>query len=133
MAIHDTIGDFLTIIRNSTRAGKETCSAQWSKMREGIAKILKEEGFIRDYKEIIDGKTGRKELKLTLKYVDSASVIAGIERYSKPGCRIYSGWNEIPKVLGGLGITILTTSKGILKDADARRQKAGGEIIAKVW
>jgi small subunit ribosomal protein S8 len=132
MAIHDTIGDFLTIIRNSSRAGKETCTAQWSRLREGIAIILKREGFIADYKEVVDAN-GHRKLELSLKYVDGTPSIADIQRLSKPGCRIYTGSDEIPSVLGGLGISILSTSKGILTNKEARRQKLGGELIAKVW
>ena len=132
MAIHDTIGDFLTIIRNSSRAGKETCSAQWSKVREGIACILKNEGFILDYKEVANAK-GHKNLELSLKYIEGTPSIADIQRLSKPGCRVYAGSEEIPPVLGGLGISILSTSKGILTNQEARRKKLGGELIAKVW
>lgn len=132
MAIHDTIGDFLTIIRNSSRAGKETCTAQWSKVREGIARILKSEGFIIDYKEVSNEK-GHKSLEVSLKYVDGTPSIADIQRLSKPGCRVYTGSEEIPSVLGGLGLSILSTSKGIVTNKEARRQKLGGELIAKVW
>lgn len=132
MAIHDTIGDFLTIIRNSSRAGKETCTAQWSKVREGIAHILKNEGFIADYKEITNEK-GHKSLELSLKYVEGTPSIADIQRLSKPGCRVYTGSEDIPSILGGLGLSILSTSKGIITNKEARRQKLGGELIAKVW
>lgn len=132
MAIHDTIGDFLTIIRNSSRAGKETCTAQWSKVREGIARILKNEGFIADYKEIANEK-GHKSLELSLKYVEGTPSIADIQRLSKPGCRVYTGSEDIPSILGGLGLSILSTSKGIITNKEARRQKLGGELIAKVW
>lgn len=132
MAIHDTIGDFLTIIRNSSRAGKETCTAQWSKVREGITRILKNEGFIADYKEIANEK-GHKSLELSLKYVKGTPSIADIQRLSKPGCRVYTGSEDIPSILGGLGLSILSTSKGIITNKEARRQKLGGELIAKVW
>lgn len=132
MAVHDTIGDFLTTIRNASEARKESCTIAFSKMRLGIASILKEEGYIADYKEVEDDK-GHKAIEILLKYVNQSPALVGIERYSKPGRRLYAGYTEIPKVLGGLGISILTTSRGILKDRDARRQKVGGEILCKVW
>ncbi len=130
MATHDSIGDFLTIVRNASRANKETCKAQWSKIREGIASILKDEGYIADYAVSGDVK---KEIVITLKYVDGVPAITGISRESKPGCRQYFEYRSIPRVLNGMGISILTTSKGVLKDADCRAQKAGGEMLCKVW
>ena len=110
MATHDSIGDFLTIVRNASTAGKDTCTAQWSKIREGIAAILKDEG-----------------------YIGGVSALTGITRVSTPGCRMYYEYRNIPRVLNGMGISILTTSKGVLKDADCRAQKVGGEILCKVW
>lgn len=130
MATHDSIGDFLTIVRNASKAGKETCSAQWSKIREGIASILKDEGYIASYE--IKGDV-KKEMVITLKYVDGIPAITGISRESKPGCRQYFEYRGIPRVLNGMGISILTTSKGVLKDTDCRAQKVGGEILCKVW
>ena len=132
MAVHDTIGDFLTMIRNASSAGKPGFSAQFSNLRKGILAILKDEGYIVDYKEESNEK-GHKVLNVDLKYVDQTPAITGIERFSKPGRRLYFKSTNIPKVLDGLGISILTTSKGILKDQDARSQKAGGELICKVW
>ena len=132
MAVHDTIGDFLTTIRNASNARKESCTVAFSNIRLGIASILKEEGYIADVKESQDAN-GHKELLILLKYVNSTPALVGIQRFSKPGRRMYSGYTDIPRVLGGLGISILTTSKGILKDRDAHRQKVGGEILCKVW
>jgi len=132
MAVHDTIGDFLTTIRNASEARKESCTTAFSKMRLGIASILKEEGYVADFSEIENAK-GHKEIHIQLKYVNKEPALVGIERYSKPGRRLYAGYTNIPRVLGGLGISILTTSKGILKDRDAYRQKVGGEILCRVW
>lgn len=130
MATHDSIGDFLTIVRNASRAGKETCTAQWSKLREGIVSILKDEGYIASFEVSGDVK---KVITITMKYVDGVPAITGIARESTPGCRQYYEYRSIPRVLNGMGISILTTSKGILKDSDCRTKKAGGEILCKVW
>lgn len=132
MACHDTIGDFLTVIRNASAAGKAVCSTQWSRMRAEIARILKDEGYIAQFEEKTES-TGKRTLLLTLKYVDGVPAIRGIERHSSPGCRLYYDCLSIPRVLGGLGVAIVTTSKGVMKDNEARRQKVGGELLAKVW
>lgn len=132
MAVHDTIGDFLTIIRNASSARKEVCITQHSKMRAAIAAILKQEGFIRDYTEGSDAR-GFKTLELSLKFVDNTPAITGIERHSKPGRRLYYGVAEIPRVLGGLGVAILTTSKGVVRAREARELGVGGELVCKVW
>lgn len=132
MAVHDTIGDFLTSLRNAQRAQLATCTVSFSKMRAGIAAILQDEGYIAGFDTREEGP-GRKFLDIQLKYVNDAPAIVGIERYSRPGRRLYSKYTDIPRVLGGLGVAILTTSKGILRDRDARRMKVGGEIICKVW
>ena len=132
MAIHDTIGDFLTVIRNGSRAGRETCRVPFTKMRYAIAKILCDEGFIRGMDESTDAK-GHKVLAIQLKYVDGIAAITDIQRHSKPGCRLYYAYRSIPRVLNGLGTAIVSTSKGLLKDTDARRQKIGGELICTVW
>ena len=128
----DPISDFLTRIRNASRAGKPECRAQHSSMKAGIAAILKEEGFIRDYREEKNGR-GHSEIVVALKYVDGSPVIAGIERRSKPGRRLYYRADEIPRVLEGLGVGILTTSRGLMKDRDARRNRLGGEFVCSVW
>lgn len=132
MAVHDTIGDFLTLIRNASMARKENCSTQNSKMRAAIAEILKDEGYINDYSEG-ENEKGFKTLTLALKYVDNTPAITGIERHSTPGRRLYYGARDIPRVLGGLGVAILTTSKGVMRARDARESGVGGELVCKVW
>jgi small subunit ribosomal protein S8 len=128
----DSISDFLTIIRNASRAGKEQCQGKWSKMHWNIANILKEEGYVSDVAEGQD-KNGFKNIVVTLKYVDEKPVLTGLKRQSKPGRRLYYAHNEIPRVLGGLGVGILTTNRGVIRDRDARRQKVGGELVCTVW
>ena len=132
MAVHDTIGDFLTIIRNASMARKDLCIAQHSKLRAAILVILKQEGYIQDFTEGED-KRGFKTLEIALKFVDNTPAIAGLERHSKPGRRLYYGVDEIPRVLGGLGVAILTTSKGVVRAREARKLRVGGELICKVW
>jgi small subunit ribosomal protein S8 len=132
MAVHDTIGDFLTGVRNAQRASLETCTVRHSTLRIGIINILKSDGFIRDY-EIIENERGQKSIVIILKYVEAEPAIVGLQRYSKPGRRLYSRYTDIPKVLGGLGIAILTTSRGVISDREARKLKVGGEVICKVW
>ena len=132
MAVHDTIGDFLTIISNGSTARKDVCITQHSKMRASIAAILKQEGYIRDFAEGTDAR-GFKTIELTLKFVENTPAITGIERHSKPGRRLYFGSKDIPRVLGGLGVAILTTSKGVVRARDARELGVGGELICKVW
>ena len=128
----DPISNFLTIIRNAYRAGKETAEGRYSKLHWRIAKILEEEGYLDQVEEGTDAK-GHKCIVLHLKYVDDTPALRGIKRVSKPGRRLYFGSTEIPRTLGGLGTGILTTSRGILKDRDARQQKVGGELICSVW
>ena len=128
----DPISDFLTRLRNASKAGLAECVSPHSKLRESLAGILKAEGFVRDVSTGTDER-GHKTLIVAMKYVDSAPVITGLKRTSTPGRRIYSGYSEIPRVLNGLGISILSTSKGLMKDQDARRQKLGGELVCTVW
>ncbi len=132
MAVHDTIGDFLTIIRNASAAKKGKAITPHSKMRLALLSILKAEGFINDYSEGEDAK-GFKTLEIHFKYVDDTPAITGIERHSTPGRRLYYGAREIPRVLGGLGVAILTTSKGVMRARDAREHGVGGELVCKVW
>lgn len=127
----DPIADMLTRIRNATRIKAEKVDIPISRMKLEIAKILKEEGFIKGYKILRDKKQG--VLRIVLKYVDNESVISGMQRVSKPGRRVYLGKNEIPRVMGGLGIAILTTSKGILSDKECRLEGVGGEVLCYVW
>lgn len=128
----DTISDFLTVIRNAYRANRETCTAKYSKMHKAIAGILKDEGYIGDVTEGVDAN-GHKNLEITLKYIDDTPALLGIKRVSTPGRRLYFQSTDIPRTLGGLGIGILTTSRGVMRDRDARRQKVGGEMICSVW
>ncbi len=132
MAVHDTIGDFLTIIRNASSAHNDSCTMQHSKMRVAIAAILKDEGYINDFSEGEDER-GFKTLTIVLKFVDQTPAITGIERHSTPGRRLYYGARDIPRVLGGLGVAILTTSKGVMRARDAREAGVGGELVCKVW
>ncbi|NCG08730.1 MAG: 30S ribosomal protein S8 [Verrucomicrobia bacterium] len=132
MAVHDTIGDFLTIIRNASAAQKDVAVTPHSKMRLALLKILKDEGYIANFREGQNEK-GFKTLEIKFKYVDSTPAITGIERHSTPGRRLYYGAREIPRVLGGLGVAILTTSKGVMRARDARENGIGGELVCKVW
>ena len=127
----DPIADMLTRIRNAALIKAEKVDVPASRMKLEIAKILKEEGFIRAYKILKDKRQGI--LRLTLKYVDNENVISGLRRISKPGRRVYVGSKEIPRVMGGVGIAILTTSQGILSDKSCRRDFLGGEVICYVW
>ena len=128
----DPISDLLTRLRNASKAGLAECAIPHSKMKDSLANILKAEGFVRDVTTGTDER-GHKTVVVTMKYVDSAPVITGLKRSSTPGRRIYSGYSEIPRVLNGLGISIISTSKGLMKDQDARRNKLGGELVCTVW
>lgn len=128
----DTIGDFLTIIRNASAAKNKFCSCASSNVRAQIAQILKREGYIFDFTEFKNEK-GFKQLNISLKYVDKEPAIRKIKRISKPGCRIYFKYMQVPRVLGGYGISILTTSKGIKSDTEARQQQLGGELLCQVY
>jgi len=128
----DAIGDFLTIIRNGILASKSYVVAPHSHMRMNIAQILKDEGFIRDV-QVIDTDTFKKSLKIFLKYVDGESVIHEIKRASRPGCRLYAGSRKVKPVIGGLGISILTTNRGLLSNIKAKELNVGGEVICTVW
>jgi small subunit ribosomal protein S8 len=132
MTLTDPIADMLTRIRNANMVGKETVSMPTSKKLVEIARVMAEEGYILRY-EVIDGDP-RGTLEITLKYGDHKSkTIRGIKRISKPGLRIYAGKDELPRVLGGLGTAIVSTSKGVMCDRDARKAGVGGEVIAYVW
>jgi small subunit ribosomal protein S8 len=128
----DPISDFLTHLRNASKAGLAQCVSPHSKLKESLANILKAEGFVRDVSTGTDER-GHKTVIVTMKYVDNAPVLTGLKRSSTPGRRLYTGYSEIPRVLNGLGIAIISTSKGLLKDQDARRQKLGGELVCTVW
>jgi small subunit ribosomal protein S8 len=128
----DPISDFLTRLRNASKARLAECASPHSKLKEAIAAILKAEGYVSDYADGTDA-LGHKTLVVKMKYVDGAPVITGIDRVSTPGRRLYYRYTEIPRVLNGLGISILSTSKGLMKDQDCRRNKAGGELVCNVW
>ncbi len=132
MVMTDPIADMLTRIRNANNVRHEKLEVPASKMKKEIADILKREGFIRDWEYIEDNKQGI--LRIYLKYgKNNERVITGLKRISKPGLRVYAKSHEIPRVLGGLGIAIISTSKGVLTDKEARRQQVGGEVICYVW
>lgn len=132
MQITDTIADMLTRIRNANSAKHPTVDIPASNLKKQIAQILLEEGYIKGYKVLEDSKQGT--IRITLKYTDSrAQVITGLRRVSKPGLRIYSNCKDMPKVMKGLGIAIVSTSKGIMTDKKARENNVGGEILAFVW
>ncbi len=132
MQATDVIADMLTRIRNAATSRHETVDVPASLLKKQIASILLEEGYIRDFNEIADDKQGM--IRITLKYVENKkNIITGIKRISKPGLRVYAGKDEIPKVLGGLGVAIISTSKGIMTDRNARKLGVGGEVLAFVW
>ncbi len=131
MQITDPIADMLTRIRNANTAKHETVDIPASNMKKAIAKILNDEGYIKSYQIIEDGKQG--VIRVTLKYSGKEKVISGIKRVSKPGLRMYAPAEELPRVLKGLGIAIISTSKGIMTDKEARKQHIGGEVLAFVW
>lgn len=128
----DPVSDFLTRLRNASRAGLAQCVSPHSKLKESIASILKAEGFITDYADGADAQ-GHKTLVVTMKYVGNTPAITNLSRVSTPGRRLYFRYTDIPRVLNGLGISILSTSKGLLKDKDCRRNKVGGELVCNVW
>lgn len=132
MQITDPIADMLTRIRNANSAKHETVDVPVSNMKKAIADILLEEGYIKSYDIVDDGKQGM--IHITLKYgANKEKVISGLQRVSKPGLRVYAGRDELPRVLKGLGIAIVSTSKGIMTDKKARAEKIGGEVLAFVW
>lgn len=130
MAMTDPIADMLTRIRNANSAYHEKVEMPASKMKAAVLAILKEEGFVKGFESVNDGKM----LKVTLKYgSNKEKVITGIKRISKPGLRVYAGKEELPRVLGGLGIAVISTSQGVMSDKKARKLGLGGEVIAYVW
>jgi len=137
MSVSDPIGDMLTRIRNALMVGHSMVAMPSSKMKVAIAKILKEEGYISSYEVVDDEKTHQKVLRIRLKYIgerrQKRSVITDLERVSRPGRRIYTGKKEMPWVLSGMGIVILSTPKGVMTGQRARQLGVGGEIICKIW
>ena len=132
MQITDTIADILTRIRNANSAKHATVDVPASNMKKAITQILVDEGYLKSYQIIDDGKQGI--IRITLKYGENKSqVITGLRRVSKPGLRIYSSCEDMPKVMKGLGIAIVSTSKGVMTDKKARELKVGGEVLAFIW
>jgi small subunit ribosomal protein S8 len=129
--VTDPIADFLARVRNGVRAQKAEVLIPYSKIKAEIARIFKEEGYISDYS--VDTTGAYPRIKVVNKLVDRSSAIAGLKRVSRPGLRRYVGADEIPRVLGGMGLAILSTSRGILSGREARKQKVGGELLAYVW
>jgi small subunit ribosomal protein S8 len=128
----DPISDFLTRLRNASKARLDECIIPHSNLKESVAVILKAEGYVSDHRNDKDAQ-GHKTLVVKMKYVDGAPAITGLTRVSTPGRRLYFSYTDIPRVLNGLGIAILSTSKGLMKDADCRRNRAGGELLCNVW
>ena len=133
MNVTDPVADMLTRVRNALNAGHTTVNVPASKMKVEIARILKQEGFINDYK--VEGETAKdKAIVIELKFgPEGQKVITGLKRISKPGLRVYARNDAVPRVLNGLGIAIISTSKGLMTDRDARKKALGGEVIAYVW
>lgn len=132
MVMTDPIADMLTRIRNANSVYHDKVEIPASKIKQAVVQILKDEGFVKDYDTIQDGKQGM--LRVSLKYgPNREKVITGIKRISKPGLRVYAKKEQLPRVLGGLGIAIISTSKGIMSDKTARKEGLGGEVIAYVW
>ena len=133
MTMSDPIADMLTRIRNANAAKHDTVEVSSSKMKLAIAKILLDEGYIKSYELIDDGNF--KSIKITLKYGTDKNdkVISGIKRISKPGLRVYASKEELPRVLGGLGVAIISTNQGVITDKEARKLQVGGEVLAFVW
>lgn len=132
MVVTDPIADLLTRIRNALTAKHETVTVPTSKMKKAIVDILVDEGFVKSA-EVVEKETGN-EIVITLKYgAKNEKVISNLKRISKPGLRVYCGYDNLPKVLGGLGIAIISTSKGVMTDKVARAQKIGGEVLAYIW
>jgi small subunit ribosomal protein S8 len=130
--LSDPIADMLTRVRNAIRARHPKADVPASRLKIEIARILKEEGYIATYKVVEEGV--RKTIRIYLKYgTDNTPVISAIERVSRPGCRVYVGQTEIPRVLGGMGINILTTPRGVMTGRDAHKEHVGGEILCRVW
>ena len=132
MVVTDTIADMLTRIRNANQMRYQEVSVPASNLKVSLAKILKEEGFIEDYKLVDENVQGT--ILLTLKYGENKErVITGLKRISKPGLRVYAKANEVPKVLNGLGIAVISTSRGVMTDKEARKENLGGEVLCYIW
>ena len=135
MPSSDPVGDMLAMIKNAYGRRHKRISLTHSRLKEGVAKVLRSEGYLEDVKTVADEKAAwLKSLHLYLKYdSDGQSVISDIKRVSKPGCRIFRGVDNLGRIMDGLGVQVLSTSKGILSDRQAKKQRVGGELICKVW
>ena len=131
MAVTDPIADFLTRIRNASKARKIRVDIPASNMKKSLAEILKSQNFIKDYSVVEDNK--QNIIRVELKYSNGSPAISGLKRISKPGLRVYKNSNDIPRVLNGLGVAVISTPKGLLTDRDARTQSVGGEIVCYIW
>lgn len=131
MPVTDPIADFLTRVRNAVKARKKSVDIPSSSMKKNLAEILKSYQFINEYEIIEDNK--QNILRVYLKYIKGVSAINGLERISKPGLRIYAGMDSMPRVLNGLGISIISTSKGLLSDKQAKKESVGGEVLCQIW
>jgi small subunit ribosomal protein S8 len=132
MSASDPIGDLLTRIRNAQERGKSKVSSPASRLRERVLEVLQHEGFIRGFATVQQG-AGKAEIEIELKYFDGAPVIRELQRVSKPGRRVYASVDTLPTVFNGMGISILSTPKGVMSDADARTQNVGGEVLCTVF
>jgi len=132
MTMTDPIADFLTRVRNAAQAGKDRCDVPASKLKLELAKIFQEEGFIRTFKVMEEGP--QPTIRLYLRYTSEGEpVIKGLERVSRPGRRVYEGVDGLPQVRGGIGVAVISTSRGLMTDAKARDQRLGGEVMCRVW
>ena len=129
--VTDPIADLLARVRNGARAQKPEMLVPYSKIKAEVARILKDEGYITDY--VVDTSAAHPQIKITNKLVNRSSAITGLRRVSRPGLRRYVGADDIPRVLGGMGIAILSTSRGVLSGREAKKQRVGGELLAYVW
>jgi small subunit ribosomal protein S8 len=129
--LSDPIADFLTRLRNAARSNRSEVTLPYSRLKEEIARILKQEGYVLDF--AVDEKAKPKQLKVTMKFVNRVPALTGLRRVSKPGLRKYVGSGEVPRVLGGMGVSILSTSRGVLTGGQAKKEKVGGELLAVVW
>lgn len=130
-ALTDPIADFLTRIRNASRSGKAELTAPFSKIKADIARVLKQEGYISNFE--VESSGNKPQIKVVTKFVNRNPAITGLKRVSKPGLRKYVGAQEVPRVLSGLGISILSTPKGVLSGREAKKENVGGELLAFVW
>ena len=129
--VTDPIADLLARVRNGTHAQKADIFVPYSKIKAEVVRILKDEGYITDYE--VDTKAAHPRIKITNKLMDRSSAITGLKRVSRPGLRRYVGADEIPRVLGGMGVAILSTSRGVMSGREAKKQKVGGELLAYIW